>query len=201
MSTLLKIRGYDRGESAVGADLLPRGFKVKDAIGLQYPGGAKASLSTNLTGTNNDLVFTALYGGTYGNGIKIEYLDPSANNAALSISVSYQSGTAKPTITVNLATGSGGAISSTAALITAAVRANAMAAKLVTVVNKVSNDGTGIVTALSATNLSSGTDVGTGQVIFRLVNNTQTVVVDVDDPVTNRVLKRNRFRFVSIGQP
>lgn len=52
----------------------------------------------------------------------------------------------------------GGAISSTAAQVDAAIDAHAPAAALVTPANKAGNDGTGIVTAMAATNLSGGSD-------------------------------------------
>lgn len=57
-----------------------------------------ATLSTNLTGTNNDLTFTALAGGSAGNGINVTYVDPAAASAALSVETDFQD------ITVNLAT-------------------------------------------------------------------------------------------------
>lgn len=110
----------------------------------------QATLSTNLTGSNNDLDYTAVNGGTAGNSITIAYADPSANNAALSVSVVGSA------ITVNLATGSGGAITSTAAQIKAAIEASTPAGALVTVANKSANDGSGVVIAMSATPLAGG---------------------------------------------
>lgn len=110
----------------------------------------KASLSTALTGTNNDLDFTAVERDAYGNSVTIAYVDPSANSAALSVVVTGKA------IVVNLATGSGGAITSTAAQVKAAIEAHTPASRLVTVANKSGNDGTGVVTALAATALSGG---------------------------------------------
>lgn len=52
----------------------------------------------------------------------------------------------------------GGAITSTAAQVDAAIDAHAPAAALVTPANKAGNDGTGIVTAMARTNLSGGSD-------------------------------------------
>ena len=108
-----------------------------------------ASLTTALTGTNNDLVFTARKGGTWGNSIQVEYLDPGGATATLSVVVSGF------LITVNLGRAAS-AINTTAAALTAAVQANADANALVSVANAGSNDGTGLVTALTATNLASG---------------------------------------------
>lgn len=63
--------------------------------------------------------------GTLGNNITVEYLDPAANNAVLSISVSAKA------ITVHLATGAGGAITSTANEILDAIAASDAARALV----------------------------------------------------------------------
>jgi hypothetical protein len=122
------------------------------AISATASGGSavQATLSTNLTGSNNDLTYTAVTGGTAGNSITVAYVDPSANDAVLSV------GVAGSAITVNLATGVAGAITSTAALIAAAITASVPASALVTVANKTSNDGTGVVIALSATPLAGG---------------------------------------------
>jgi len=203
MATLVKIRGLDRGSSVVADNSVTggsyRGFRVPSGLGQQFPSGAKAALSTNLTGSNNDLTYTAKFGGTYGNKIQVAYIDPSANSAALSVTQTYTSGTGTPLISVSLATDSGGAITSTAAQIATAVAAHPGAAQFVTVANKTGNDGTGVVTAMSATNLASGTDVGTGQSVYLMVTNKSTVIVDVDDPQTARALGRNIKRFVSLG--
>lgn len=111
----------------------------------------RATLSTNLTGaTNNDLTYTAVTGGTAGNSITVAYVDPSANDATLSVSVVGSA------ITVNLATGGAGAITSTAAQIKTAIEASTPASALVTVANKTGNDGSGVVAALSATPLAGG---------------------------------------------
>lgn len=113
-------------------------------------GGAQASLTTALTGANNDLVFTARSGGTAGNTIAVIYLDPGAISQALSVTVS------NAVITVHLATDGAGAITSTAALILAAVNAAATAKYLVSAALASGNDGTGVVTALGSTSLAGG---------------------------------------------
>jgi hypothetical protein len=114
-------------------------------------GTVKATLTTALTGTNNDLVFTAKRGGASFNSVRVRYVDPATPNATQSISVSGND------ITVNLATNATPAITSTAAQILAAINADASASKLVTASLAASNDGTGVVTALAYTNLSGGT--------------------------------------------
>jgi hypothetical protein len=112
---------------------------------------AVASLSTNLTGaTNNDLDFTAKWDGASGNSISVQYVDPGAASQSLSVSVTGYA------IQVSLATNGSSTITSTAALVEAAVEAHATAAELVSVANKAANDGTGVVAAMAKTNLSSG---------------------------------------------
>ncbi len=111
-----------------------------------------ASLSTNLTGTNNDLVYTAKSRGVGGNSITVQYVDPAAASAALSVSVTGSA------ITVNLATDGSSVITSTADDVAAAVAASTPANALVSVADKTGNDGTGVVTALAVTPLTTGTD-------------------------------------------
>lgn len=110
----------------------------------------KASLTTSLTGTDNDLVFTAKRGGTWGNSIRVRYVDPAANDQTLSIQVDGYD------ITVNLATGPAGAITSDANTVAARIAADRYAGQLVDVESAASNNGTGIVTALSFTALTGG---------------------------------------------
>jgi hypothetical protein len=112
----------------------------------------RAALTTAVAGTNNDLVFTARHFGTSGNAITVAYVNPLANNAALQVSVVGKA------ITVRLATGAGGAITSTAAQVSAAILASAPATELVSVANAAANDGTGVVAALAATPLAGGTN-------------------------------------------
>jgi len=118
---------------------------------------AKATLETDLAGDNNDLKFTSKLKGRFGNAIKVEYVDPDAASAELGVTVS---GT---TISVSLATDVNKDITSTAALVKAAIEATPAAAALVTVANKDANTG-GVVTAMAATALADGT--GENQVII-----------------------------------
>jgi hypothetical protein len=113
-----------------------------------------ATLSTNLTGAQNDLTFTAVNSGAAGNAVHIVYVDPAGNDAVLGVVV------AGSVITVNLATSGIGAITSTAAQVRTAILASAPAALLVGVALKAANDGTGVVTALADTPLAGGTDTG-----------------------------------------
>ena len=110
---------------------------------------AKASLTTALAGANNDLVFTAVRGGTWGNSIQVAYIDPGGTSATLGVVVSGF------LITVNLGR-TASAIDTTGALLKAAVEASLDAQALVTVAHAASNDGTGLVIALAATSLAGG---------------------------------------------
>lgn len=122
-------------------------YRLRPEIGIPVNASA-ATLSTSLTGTNNDLDFTAVTAGLAGNLITIAYVNPGAETASESVSVS---GTA---ITVTLRSVS--STLSTAAQVKAAIEANAEADALVSVANKSGNDGSGVVTAMTATALAGG---------------------------------------------
>lgn len=112
-------------------------------------GFVAAAYTTALTGTQNDLVFTAVDPGPGGNDITIEYV-VSGTNTALAVSV------ANKAITVTVATNGGGTATSTATEVKNKIDANGDANKLVSVALAASNDGTGVVTSLAVTNLASG---------------------------------------------
>ena len=109
-----------------------------------------AALTTALTGTNNDLVFTAKTKGVAGDAITIKYTDPGADGT-IAVNV------VGTDIEVVLAYGTG-AITSTAANVKTAIDGSAAAAALVSVANAAANDGTGLVTAMVKTPLASGVD-------------------------------------------
>ena len=115
-------------------------------IGYNALGGytEHASLQTDLLGDDNDLIFTAQLPGP--SGITIAFVDPSANDALLSVSVTGDA------ITVNLATDGSGNITSTAKDIRIAIHAHATASDMV----YVEELGEGVVTAMSATGLTGG---------------------------------------------
>lgn len=115
----------------------------------------RASLSVNPAGDENALLYTAVAYGVGGNAISIAYTDPGANDAALAVSVFGNQ------ITVSLATGGAGAITSTAALVLAAIEASAAASALVTVAIDATDtgeadDGSGVVTAMAQDLLENG---------------------------------------------
>ena len=109
-----------------------------------------ATLTTNLTGTHNDLTFTRAPAGRLGNDITVRYVKPGTPNASLAGGVSCRD------ITVNLATNGSAAITSTATQVRTALAANAAAAALVSVAHSAGNDGNGVVTAMGATALAGG---------------------------------------------
>lgn len=112
-------------------------------------GLVQATLTTALTGTHNDLTFTARDGGPGGNDITITYV-VSGNNTALAVAVNGKA------IIVTVATDGGGAATSTASEVKAKIETNSNANTLVSIALAASNDGTGVVTALSSTPLASG---------------------------------------------
>lgn len=115
------------------------------------PSGSFASLTTALTGANNDLLFTAKERGNDGNAISVTYT-VTGNNTPLTVSVIGND------INVGVATGGGGATTSTASQILSAVNGNATAFNLVRASLAPSNTGAGIVTALAKTFLTGGSN-------------------------------------------
>ena len=91
------------------------------------------SLTTALTGNNNDLVWTARFVGRASARLKVKYTDPGAYNATESVSVSHDETTGVTTIDVSLATNGSGTITSTGDTIKATVAADPDANALVSV--------------------------------------------------------------------
>lgn len=117
----------------------------------EYNGAENATLTTNLTGTNNDLIFTSKVKSESANNISIEYFDFRAANRTLTINV-----LGGKKISIILATNSSGVVTTTAAQLKAAIEAHPSASGLVTVAYAAGNDGSGVVTAMDETNLSGG---------------------------------------------
>lgn len=111
----------------------------------------QATLTTALTGANNDLTYTAALGGRLGNGWRIRYVDPAANSQTIAVTVEGQD------VTVSLATDGSGVITSTAEQVETALNlVDAFAVPLLVNV-ALGNDGTGVVTAMAFTALAGGT--------------------------------------------
>lgn len=113
-----------------------------------FSDGNASALTTALAGLNNDLIYTAREIAADADGITIAYVNPGIA-AALAVTVVGRA------ISVALAH-DGVAITSTAALVAAAIAAKPAADALVGVANAAGSDGTGLVTALTATALSGG---------------------------------------------
>ena len=105
-----------------------------------------------LTGADNDMVFVARASNT--SDLTITLVDPSANNASLSVS---RSGSPPWDIVVNLATGVAGAITSTASEVMEAINSDQDSAPYMHAMLLAGNDGTGEVTALTKKSLADWT--------------------------------------------
>jgi hypothetical protein len=121
------------------------------SVAITVPAQAAAVAVVDMTNALADLTYTARAKGRAGNDISVTHVDPSGNNQPLTVSVSGKD------ITVSLATGAGGAITSTGLTVAAAVVANVAANDLVTVA--VEGAGTGVVNAKAKQNLINGKDI------------------------------------------
>lgn len=128
-----------------------RGFSARHVVKLGYRYfsgiGNRATLTTALAGSNNDVTLLARTPGTGGNSIRLRIV-VSGNNTALSVSVSTND------ITVNSATDGSGNPTSTAKQVIDAINFSTTASPLVWAQDAPSSDGTGVVAALAYTNLS-----------------------------------------------
>ena len=129
-------------------------LNADDTNGLDESVGS--TLTVDCINPDSDITFTAVSGGTAGNAISIEYADSGVSNQTLSIDVD-DSNSDDIIITVNLATGAGSAITSTASEIAAAINVKAEAALLVSAAAE--GDGAGVVEDLASADLANGVDV------------------------------------------
>ncbi len=171
----------DDNRQVIGGGLPIRSKKVVTFDGTSGNGAAlaTATLTTNLTGLNNDITFTAAFAGSGGNDITVEYIDPGAINQSLAVSL--VAGTKR--IQVSLATDGTGVITSTSADIESAISSLAAVTALVAAADAGGNDGSGVVTAMAETALSAGDGniplfTVTGAIACRL---TARCLVDVTD--------------------
>lgn len=110
---------------------------------------AEASVTTAVAGADNDLAYTARPYGPSGNTVRVRYV-VSGTSTPLSVTVSGSD------ITVNVATDGGGLATSTASQVAAAIQATPAASALVTVTNAPTNNGSGVVAAMSYISLAGG---------------------------------------------
>lgn len=111
--------------------------------------GVAATLTVDCTNTDSDILYTATYEGDQGNNLSVEYVEPSADDASLSINAVGNK------LTVNLAK-SGGSVTTTAAEIIGLVNA---LSSLVTA-EPAETTGAGVVEAKAAANLTGGVTIG-----------------------------------------
>ena len=147
-SAYLSPAGAFRSEIANSAKFDTRAFQrslgllLYAALGSTTPSGGSpavaAVLTTALTGVNNDLTFLAKTAGTAGNSITVALVNPMGNDAVLSVDV------ASSAITVNLATGVAGAITSTATEVRNAINVDAEAKALITASLAPGNSGASV---------------------------------------------------------
>lgn len=155
-----------------GKKIVPKGTLVGGASASVYADRSQklrvvrdiAALTTAMTGDNNDISLTARAEGADGAHISIKLTDPSGNNKTISVAVSGDD------IEVSLATGSGGAITTTASELVAAINSSAEASAIVIASLAASNSGAGAVTALAKTQLANGTLSGASVIDGVLLN-------------------------------
>lgn len=196
MATYVRYRGLSRPLNS-NASIGEAGVRLPSALGSVYPAGDKATLTTAMTGANNDVTLTAKYGGTWGHNISIKLTDPSGNDQVLSIGKTFTGNAIL--FDASLATGAGGAITTTATLLVAALNADPLFSKLATAIVKSGDTGAGAVIALSATPLASGADTGTAESLYLTATSTTEVIVDIESRVAQRYLRRNSYRLVPLG--
>lgn len=155
-----------------------------DDVDVVVPAASKASHTTALTGTNNDMVFTADKAGPFGDEIRIRYV-VSGTGTSLSVDV------VGTDITVNVATDGSGNPTSTAADIKTALEADPSAAALIDIANDAGNDGSGVVAAFAYANLSGGAwgEVRAGYYSVSTFGDSVSVQVPVDDELKLRAFR------------
>jgi len=154
---------------------------------------ARASLTTALTGTNNDLIFRARRAGVAGNSITVAYV-VAGLSTPLSIAVTDQD------IIVNVETNGSGDAISTAAEIQAALAADPGASSLLYAVLASGDDGTGVVIALAETPLAGGSEVLTEQFVGAMTEETVVNMTLTASPLTAHVTgNQPRDKVVSGG--
>lgn len=134
-----------------------------ELLNLALPGSTlftnAATLTTNLTGDNNDIVFTAKTGGSRsgpGNDIAIRYINPGATTVACTVAVSELTDALKTQEIAVTLKHDGTSITALASDVKTAIENSAAAAALVTMAYANSDTGAGVVTAMASTSLTGG---------------------------------------------
>lgn len=135
---------------ADGRKIVPAGTPVGKLANGKYGPAKKAELVTGTVAEKTAIKWVAKKTGAMGNNITVAFVVPNQASASLSVSVS---GTA---ITVSLATDADKNPTSTAAQVVNAVKAHQGASALVDVSLYGDHDGSGVLGAMTATNLAGG---------------------------------------------
>lgn len=193
------------GSSATTSDIRAAINAVSDSTGVTASSNNVANLTVAARAatvtidqdsgatTDEDITFTRDTAGLdsdLGGSVSVAYIDPSANDAALSVSVTVD-GSGNQTINVSLATDSGGAITSTAADVVAAVNGDATAGGLVTAA--ADGAGTGVLAAEAATALVGGRSAATLVVADDRLAGSNTLEIDVTDGGAGSTATVNSF--------
>lgn len=153
VALLVTARGAVSARVAAG-DLPPAVRQPLGDLSLPLASALAASVLINPAGANNDVLYTANVAGSQGNQLSVQYIDPGLPSQSLWVDVFE-----RHAIRVHLATGAGGAITSTAAEVIAAVNAHWFAGHLVTAANGAGSSGAAAVTAVAETSLAGGADM------------------------------------------
>lgn len=178
MTQLISITGLSQSTAQAQTLSVGRGFRV--------PGGSTPASFTTAGPANSNLTYTAKAVGAAGNAVTVAYVVAGA-------STPLTVGVVANAITVNVATSAGSAATSTGAQVRAAVIASGPASALVNVANAPGNNGTGVVAAFGATNLTGGVNAGTAEV---QVQPGKLTTVDIDRDDVRKRLSRNFDRWI-----
>lgn len=165
--------------ATIGAGISGVRFTAKTAPGnditIEYEAGTTGITAATLTRGAGEGVYTvwANTPGVAGNAIHWVTVDPAANDQALSI------GVVGSVITVNLATGPAGALTTTATQLATAISQDGPASALVNI--EVTASGAGAVTAQVDAPLAGGQDGTPYSISAAAVGNAITVTLDTDD--------------------
>lgn len=142
-------KDYSSGEAIGQYDLVCLRRNLSNALQIFKASAASADNLIQASLVLGDLTYTAV-SAYNSNQISLTYINPSAANAVLNVSVTGSA------ISVSLATNSSAALNSTASQIATAIAANPSAAALVTAA--ITGSGSAIETAYAQTYLSGGSD-------------------------------------------
>lgn len=206
MATLVKFRGIDRanstsdvltGTTTSSTPIAKRGVRVKAAQGPVSPGGTTAKKTI---GTSNAQVRAiAVAGGTWANTFLKFGIVVSGAGTAFSITKAFDSAGVY-TVTLNSAT-DGGSLATTTAL--AAVNALNLDPEISQYFTFDLNGATGatVVVAGAAAALTGGAAnaAATTETLWIRANSKATAVVDIEDGMVAKIVRRNKDRLVSLG--